>query len=212
MSTEEFWAKVDNGRAEVEDEQRRTIEFRRAFGDSFKQARARRGWTAEEAAARAGMASKTYQRVEDGKPVRNETFQKLDRLFNLTPGASLRSWHDENILELEGISARAHQNIEADRSAAHEQLDIPQGSYVERLVNQMRNKTSDKSAMIQLVTRLVPFAEDPRIRELMRGLTPVAFAGIINEWDIYDEKGNLNIPPSADFTKVDLPQREPVED
>lgn len=62
------------------------------LGRAIERERSRRGWTAEEASHRAGVSSKTWQRLEDGKPVRNLTLFKVDVLFGLPRGTTFDAW------------------------------------------------------------------------------------------------------------------------
>lgn len=89
-------------------------EFERQFGETIKRERQRRGWTADEAARLAGIAPKTWQRLEDGKMVRNKTFQGVDALFGMEDGTAVRVFIDGGDLqgELARVQAaeRAHDN------------------------------------------------------------------------------------------------------
>jgi hypothetical protein len=58
-------------------------------GADVKQERIRRGLTARQAAALAGVAYKTWLRIEAGQPVRNMSWLGVDRLFDLAPGEAL---------------------------------------------------------------------------------------------------------------------------
>lgn len=51
------------------------------FGDAVKRERIKRRWTAEEAAERAGLAYKTWLRIESGRPVRNLSWERAERLL-----------------------------------------------------------------------------------------------------------------------------------
>ncbi|WP_409187085.1 helix-turn-helix transcriptional regulator [Amycolatopsis sp. VS8301801F10] len=68
---------------------------RQEFGRAVERARVERGWTADEAARRAGVAPKTWQRIEDGVPVRSLTIAKLDNLFGLPGGVSFDAYTGE---------------------------------------------------------------------------------------------------------------------
>lgn len=62
-----------------------------------------------------------------------------------------------------------------------------------------RDGMSDQDLIVNTVTRLTPYLDDPRIKEGLRGVVQLAFAGIINDWDIFDERGNLKIALSESF-------------
>lgn len=64
----------------------------RRLGQAIERERVRRGWTADEAAQHADVSSKTWQRIEDGKPIRNLTLFKLDDLFGLPRGTIYDAW------------------------------------------------------------------------------------------------------------------------
>jgi DNA-binding XRE family transcriptional regulator len=66
--------------------------LRQQFGRAVERARVERGWTADEAAKRAGVAPKTWQRIEDGMPVRSLTIAKLDELFGMLHGISFDAY------------------------------------------------------------------------------------------------------------------------
>jgi hypothetical protein len=56
-----------------------------------------------------------------------------------------------------------------------------------------RRRQPDKSLIMQTMILLTGY-DDPRTAEAVRSLAPLAFAGLLNNWDIYDEKDNLNLP------------------
>lgn len=74
---------------------------RELFGYGVQRQRIRQDWTAEEAARLAGVAMKTWLRLEHGKEVRSATYAKADEVFGLPTGTLLRAWRDgENLTEL----------------------------------------------------------------------------------------------------------------
>lgn len=52
-------------------------------GNLLRAARTARGWTAERAAKEAGVAQKTYARVEDGEKVRSASLCGISKAFGL---------------------------------------------------------------------------------------------------------------------------------
>jgi hypothetical protein len=72
--------------------------FQQEFGRAIELERLRRGWTADEAARRAAVAPKTWQRLEDGLPVRKLTLLKVDQLFGLPSGTALTIWQEQGDL------------------------------------------------------------------------------------------------------------------
>ncbi|WP_083844773.1 helix-turn-helix domain-containing protein [Saccharomonospora cyanea] len=77
----------DTSRGDESNEQ--GLPFEHAFAKAVERERLTRGWTAEEAARRAGVSAKTWQRIEDGKPARPSTYFKIDEAFEYRPGAAL---------------------------------------------------------------------------------------------------------------------------
>jgi len=59
------------------------------FGLALKRERTARGWTADEASKRSKISPKTWQRLEDGLPVRALTVAKIDELLGLPEGSSV---------------------------------------------------------------------------------------------------------------------------
>lgn len=159
-------------------------QFEREFGEVIKRERARRGWSAEDAARRAGVAPKTWQRLEDGKPVRNKTFESVDGLFGLPPGTAVRVWQDGVAGVLEVALERAQRNEHVTNAARFAV------GYRER--RGPLTEAPDRDVLVEALGRLTPVADDPRAKAVLQALVPLAFAGIANDWDdLYDEDGNL---------------------
>lgn len=72
----------------------------------IQEERFQRGFTAEQAAKKAKVAYKTWLRIESGKPVRNLTWNGVDRLFGLPPGTT-RNINDTD--ELKSVLARNYE-------------------------------------------------------------------------------------------------------
>jgi transcriptional regulator with XRE-family HTH domain len=70
------------------------LQFAKELGRAIERERLRREWTAEEAANRAGVSAKTWQRLEDGKVARSNTYAKIDRVFNLDPGTIMQYFYE----------------------------------------------------------------------------------------------------------------------
>jgi transcriptional regulator with XRE-family HTH domain len=67
--------------------------YEQDYAQAVKEERTRRGWTIEEAARRGGASYKTWQRIENGQPIQDTTFLKVDRAFGLQEGTAFRVWN-----------------------------------------------------------------------------------------------------------------------
>lgn len=175
----------------------------RDAGLIIQEERFQRGFSAEQAAKKAKVAYKTWLRIESGKPVRPLTWNGVDRLFGLAPGTARNI---ESVDELKEALGRSRQEPLPGMGAPEDDLDEDEAKHVEpvaRLFHEHHRRgrlaVADKTLIVQAVSRLTPFLDDPRMKAALRGLAPLAFAGITNDWDIYDSDGNFKIPPSAEF-------------
>ncbi|WP_110082584.1 helix-turn-helix domain-containing protein [Actinokineospora spheciospongiae] len=71
---------------------------RSAFGQELEQARKERGWSVDDAATRAGIARKTWARLEDGFPVRVSTLRDLETAFHAPEGSIARAYYGTSTL------------------------------------------------------------------------------------------------------------------
>lgn len=185
---------------------RKRVEFEREFGRIIERERTARGWTAEEAARRARVAPKTWQRLEDGLPVRNLTFSKVDILFRLKRGSIMQAWQEE--LDLNEVLKTGVPEETRQLLVESLQKGTPD-HHGNDLLQSLRMDMSDKSRIMRTVVLLAQFIDDKRTVEALRGLTQLAFSGIINDWDIYDENDNLKMNIASQFSENDTV--EPLE-
>lgn len=66
------------------------------FGRKVREERMRRGWSIDEASRRGGASYKTWQRIENGQPIQDTTFLKVDTAFAMEPGTALTIWSGGN--------------------------------------------------------------------------------------------------------------------
>ena len=132
-------------------------EFERDFGRTIERERTKRGWTADEAAKRAGVAPKTWQRLEDGRPVRNLTLNKVDRLFRLPEGTTFDVWQRRGDLQAEldnrkrGLAALIPSDFVADQLPIEGDQADENGAYRDFL-DQKKSRRADN--MIQVLAEL----------------------------------------------------------
>jgi transcriptional regulator with XRE-family HTH domain len=91
----------------------------RKIGEIIREERIARDLTAEEAARRAKVAYKTWQRIEHGWPVRGRSLSGVDRLFGLPLGTTLRARDD-----VYGLDLRAEIRQAARTASGTAELDL----------------------------------------------------------------------------------------
>lgn len=64
-----------------------------AFGQALAEARTLRGWSVGDAAQRAGINWKTWNRLEAGHPARPVTIRALERAFGVGEGVIAQAYH-----------------------------------------------------------------------------------------------------------------------
>lgn len=79
--TDDVWDRLAEQDRDLDAAERAEVESRKKLGTRIKNERIRRRWTAEKTAQLAGIAHKTYQRIEQGKTVRALSLQSVETLF-----------------------------------------------------------------------------------------------------------------------------------
>ncbi|MEU0791422.1 helix-turn-helix transcriptional regulator [Amycolatopsis sp. NPDC005961] len=164
------------------------------FGQAIQRQRVRLRLSAVQAAKKAGLAYKTYLRVEAGMPVRGTTWSKLDRLFDLPDGTMFDA--HARLDDLESLLGQAQFHASP--------LSMKGANTLGDTIRDQRKQLSDRELMISLITRLSPFTQDSRINDAVGILVKLAFSGSANDWVIFDEQGNVNVDKSPRFAGVEI--------
>lgn len=190
------------------------LDPRQAFGRDLAVERARAGLSIEDAASQAGIAPKTWQRIESGKTVRAESIRALDRFFNLPSGTVLAAYIEERRLSTLVRPAKSieppdfHTDVrelpESSTSTAEEAEYDETYSVVNRILGRRRKESSDQDTLIMTVGLLAHYNNQPIIAKALASLVPVAFAGVVNDLEIFDEEGNFTFALAKGFSDRSL--------